>query len=231
MTTPGLPPASQALNAAAQTGLSKTTLGAFTVAALGFAAWRMQDAYVGSKQKADQQISALKADNDYQLTEHSFGQYSGDPGMDKLALKFDALVRYGPLRLREHYQALKIRINNFFSNVIGPNLLPLGVGLAGLYGTIGHAQMAIYGNNVAQWWSRTNFLDSQAWRTMKGVGHAMGSALWTAIKEPVKLAFKSPQHFAIASGITLVGAFFVKRFVDNVNGNAQKDFYRDDLFP
>jgi hypothetical protein len=232
MTTPGLPSSNAtALSVAAQNSLSKTTLGIFTLGALGFTAWRMQDAYVGSKQKADEQISTLKVDNDYRLTEYSFGQYSGNPGMDNLALKFDALRRYGPFRLREHFQSAKIRINNFFNNVIGPNLLPLGIGLAGVYSTIGHEQMAIYGNNIATWWSRTNFLDSQAWRTLRGVGNAIGSGLWNIIKTPVQLAFRSPQHFAIASGITLVGAFFIKRFSDNVNGNAQQDFYRDELFP
>ncbi|WP_373533198.1 hypothetical protein [Vampirovibrio sp.] len=222
---------SNGTNALARAGLSKPVLGVFTLGALGFSAWRMKDAFVGSQQKANQQVSTLKADNDYQLTEYNFGQYSGSPGMDKLALKYDGLKRYGPFRLKENYQSAKIHVNNFFSNVIGPNLLPLGVGLAGLYGTIGHEKMMGYGKNIITWWNGCSILNSQAWTTLKEVGKSIGSGLWQATKAPVEMTFKSPQHFAIASGITLVGAFFAKRFVDNVNGDAQKDFYRDDLFP
>lgn len=231
MPTNGIASAAQnTASTAARNGLSKTTLGIFTLGALGFTAWRMQDAYVGSRQKADQRISTLKADNDYKFAEYGFGQYSGNPGMDNLSQKFDGLKRYGPFRLREHYESAKIRIGTFFSNVIGPNLLPLGIGLAGLYGTIGHDKMAKFGAKIANWWTSTNFLNTQAWKTLKGVGGYIGAGAWKAIKEPTKLAFKSPQHFAVASGIALVGAFFLKRFVDSSSGDAQRDFFRDDLY-
>ncbi|WP_303674693.1 hypothetical protein [Vampirovibrio chlorellavorus] len=221
---------SNSVNAIASNGLGKTPLGLFTLGALGFAAWRMQDAFVGSKQEVDQKISGLKTTNDYDYGSHVWGQYSGNPGMDRLDHKFQGLLIYGPLRLKEHWQSFKIRVGNFFSNVVGPNLLPLGVGLAGLYGTIGHQTMSGYGRNIADWWNRSNFFDSTAWKTLKGVGGSLGSGLWTVIKSPVKLMFKSPQHFAVGSGVALIGAFFLKRFTDTVNGDAQRDFFRDDLY-
>lgn len=226
----GVIPGSDPVRRLTSSGLSKTSLGLFTLGALGFTAWRMQDAFVGSKQEVDQKVSGLKTDNDYRYGSHAWGQYSGNPGMDRLDNKFQGLLIYGPMRLKEHWETAKINVGNFFSNVLGPNLLPLGVGLAGLYGTIGHQNMCGYGRKIADWWNRSNFFNSTAWKTLKSVGGSVGSGLWTVIKSPVKLMFASPQHFAVGSGIALVSAFFLKRFVDTVNGDAQRDFFRDDLY-
>lgn len=210
--------------------LGKTPLGIFTLGALGFAAWRMQDSFVGSKAKAEQKIAGMKVENDYKNMEYQWGQWSGNPTMDHLSDKYEGLKQYGPFRLREHYNAARIHVQEFFGNVIGPNLLPLGVGLAGLYGTIGHTQMKKYGSDFAKWWNKSSFFNTQAWKTLKGVGRSIRSGLWTTVKEPTKLAFKSPSHFAVASGIALVGAFFVKKFRDTNSGDAQRDYYRNDVY-
>lgn len=211
-------------------GIGKTSWGLLAAGALGFAAWRMQDSFQGSKQKANQQITGLKTDNDWKLMEHGFAQWSGSPGMDNLADKAKGLSLYGPMRIREHYQSAKIQIKTFFGNVIGPNLIPIGVGLAGLYGALGHTRMKQYGTSFSKWLTETSFLKTQAWKTIKGVGGGLAKGIGFLIKEPTKLAFKSPQHFAIASGIALVGAFFTKKFVDTYNGDAQRDYYRNDVY-
>lgn len=210
--------------------MGKTTWGLLAAGALAFTGWRMQDSFQGSRQKAQQEIAGLKTGNDYQLLEHSFGQWSGNPGMDNLADRFKGLTLYGPLRIKEHYESAKIHVKTFCGNVIGPNLVPLGVGLAGLYAAIGHKRMKEYGSGFSKWLTQSSPFKDAVWNTMKGVGGGLAKGVGFIIKEPTKLAFKSPQHFAVASGITLVGAFFGKRFVDTYNGDAQRDYYRNDVY-
>lgn len=211
-------------------GIGKTPWGFLAAGALAFTGWRMQDSFQGSKQKANQEIAGLKTGNDYKLMQYGFGQWSGDPTMDNISDKAKGLSLYGPMRIKEHYESASIQVKTFLSNVVAPNLLPLGVGLAGLYGAIGHTRMQKYGASFGKWLTESSPFKTMAVNTLKSVGGGLAKGTGYAIAKPSKLAFKSPQHFAIASGIALVGAFFTKKFVDNYNGDAQRDYYRNDVY-
>ncbi len=226
--TPGITP--NPAPALLKKGLSKSTLGIFALGALGFSAWRMQDAYTGSREKVKDKIGEMQTNNDYATGQYTFGHWSGNPGMDNLTSQWAKVKRYGPFRLREHYQATKVQISTFLNDVVGPSLLPLGVGLAGLYGAIGHTQMSKYGASFANWWRQCGFFTQYFNPTMKAVGKNIWHYGTSAVGSLLKLSFKSPVHFAVASGSALVGAVFLKRFNDTANGNAQRDNLRDEFY-
>lgn len=228
MSTP--PIGNQAARAVVQNGLSKTALGLFTLGALGFSAWRIQDSYTGSQQKALQRVSALKEENDYNYAEYGWGHWSGNPGLDQLGHKFQGLMMYGPHRIRENYKEAKIRVSSFFTNVLYPNLIPLGVGLAGLYSTIGHKKMTQYANDFVKWWKQSGFFSQYFNPTMKAVGKIIWDYGSKGISTAVRQPFKSPAHFAVGSGIALTGAFFLRKFIDAYGHDGQRDFFRDDIY-
>jgi hypothetical protein len=207
---------------------SKAPVGLFTLAALATTAWMMKDTYHGNRERTNQQVDEMKENNDWRYTEYGWGHWSGMPGMDHFAHRVYGWTQYGPFGLFEKFREMKIRIGSFFSNVIMPNLIPIAISIAGLYGTFGtkavHAPFKAIGKALMT--PLPQQLRQDLWSVTKKAFSSMGSGLKTLLSLP----FRSLTHLGIASGLLFFGAYFMKRFSDAYGHDGQREFFRDDIY-
>jgi hypothetical protein len=207
-------------------GTAKSAVGIFSLAALVAAAWMMKDSYVGSRDRIQMRQADLKARNDYENLGFSQGQWSGNPDMDRLAHKWFGFKQYGPWGIREKFDSFKIRVSSFFKDVLFPNLIPLGIGIAGLYG----AGVKVHRPFVAAAKGVGGLFGPRFFPQLGGfLGKAFGS-LGTGLLKLIKLPFSSLPAFAIGLGTVCLGSFFLKRFSDSYDGDGQRNFFRDDIY-
>jgi hypothetical protein len=207
-------------------GGARPAVGVFSLAALAAAGWMMMDSYRGNRERTQQSVDKLKEHNDWEETEFGWGHWSGMPWMDHLAHRVFGWKQYGPYGLREKFSAIKIRVGSFFNNVIVPNLVPLGLGIAGLYG----AGVPVHKPFVAIGRALSQGVPRRLVQDLGRLGGRAATGVGSGLLKLLALPFRSLTHLGIASGLVLGGAFFLKRFSDAYGHDGQRQFFRDDIF-
>lgn len=215
-------------NVAAAARKTPWFLGLATAAAVVATFGMMSDTYHGNRERTQQLVDELKENNDLRYTEYGWGHWSGMPWLDHLSHRMFGWLQYGPYGLVEKFQAFKIRVGSFWNNVIMPNLIPLGISVAGLYGTFGaenvHKPFKAIGNALMT--PLPQQLRKDLWDVTKTAFSKMGSGLQYLLSLP----FRSLTHLGVATGLAFFGAYFLKRFSDAYGHDGQRQFFRDDIF-
>jgi hypothetical protein len=200
-----------------------------TVLAGGTALYMARDSYLGSRDRVNQRVAELKEENDLEYSKFGWGHWSGKPWLDGLSHKLFGFKEYGPWGLRENMQELGIRISSIWSDVVLPNLLWFGLGIAGLYGSLGakrvHAPFRAFFN-----WCRKTSLPPAFKREVKNFTGRIFKGLGRGIVKAATWPFLSLSRLGIASGIVLGIAFFLKQFNDAYGHDGQRDFFRNEIF-
>ena len=186
----------------------------------------MKDSYVGSRDRIQTRQAELRAENDYRHLGFGQGMWSGNPDTDRLAHKWFGIKQNGPWGLKEKFDSFKIRVSSLFNDVLVPNLIPLGVGIAGLYG----AGIKVHKPFVAAARHAGGLFGTGFFRQLRGfLGNGLGS-IGRGLLKLAKLPFSSLPAFGISLGALTLGSFFLKRFNDSYSGDGQRNFFREDIY-
>lgn len=204
-------------------------IGLFSLAALGATAWMMKDSYDGSRDRMNQHITELKEENDVSYSEFGWGHWSGNPAMDNLAHRWFGFKQYGPFDLFEKFQDYGMRISGFFSNVVTPNIIPIGISVASAYGALGAERMHAPFRKLYQWMAGSSILGN--------IGKPLGEMATKGLKltgrgadSLIRWPFKSLTHLGVGSGLLMLGAYFFKRFDDAYGHDGQREFFRNEIY-
>jgi len=221
-----------ALTTGVQNAIKKppnAAVGLFTVGALGAAAWMMRDSYMGSRDRINQQVAELKEENDVEYSKFGWGHWSGMPWFDQLAHKWFGIKSFGPYGIRENLQEIGLRVSSFWSDVIVPNLIPLGIGIAGLYGALGPRRMHAPIRGFVNWCKKTSIpptLKREIGGFFKNIFSGMGKGLAKLAKWP----FQSLPRLGVATGALFFGTFFLKKLNDAYGHDGQRAFFRREIY-
>lgn len=204
-------------------------VGLFTVGALGAAAWMMRDSYMGSRDRINQQVAELKEENDVEYSKFGWGHWSGMPWFDQLAHKWFGIKEFGPFGLRENLQEIGLRVSSFWSDVIVPNLIPLGIGIAGLYGTLGPRKMHAPIRGFVNWCRKTSIPPTLK-REFSNFGRKAFSGFGKGVASLAKWPFQSLPRLGVATGALFFGTYFLKRFNDAYGHDGQRNFFRREIY-
>lgn len=201
-------------------------VGIFSLGAILAAAWMMKDSYVGSRDRIRMRQEELRVQNNYDFWSKGNANWSGNPGTDGLTQKWFGFKQKGPWGLREKWQSFKIWAGGMFNDVLLPNLIPLGVGIAGLYGAgiKVHRPFTAAAQHIGGLFGPGFF--RQLGNFMSSAFGTLGNGLFRLLKLP----FTSLTAFGISLGALTLGSFFLKRFNDSDNGDGQRNFFRDEIY-
>lgn len=205
-------------------------VGLFTLGALAMTGIMMKDAYMGSRDRNQQKIAECHQSKDLEYAQYGWGHWSGQPGMDGLAHKFKGALLYGPYGLAENWHAAKIHVGSFFSDVLYPNLIPLGISIAGIYGTFGPDAVNHKINSLYNQMCRVQMhpeLKASLKQFFKRGGRMIGTGLGNIVAWPFKGGLG---RLGVSSGLLFAGAFFLKRFNDAYGHDGQRAFFRDEIY-
>ena len=201
-------------------------MGLFALAALGTTAWMIRDSYHGNKEREEQEASMHQANKDYAYSAYDWGRYSGRPHMDNLAHSWMGLKLYGPYGLKELYQETVVKVYSIYKEVILPNLVPIGISIASLYGFFGaksiNSKFGYVGKKIGGVISRAN--------VGGGFCHYANKAYEGTVNGAAKVLEKAFTHPAVAAGTVLLGAWFLKSFNDAYSGQGQREYFRHELW-
>lgn len=224
-----IPPANSALSngaakAAASTVIKGNPIMGFFMVGCGLVSFKlMKDSFQGNEAREAQGVAAERSKKDYALLMNDAGSMSGKgPTWDGLRHSWKAFSLYGPYGLKEYYQEKRDEVHSIIKEVIVPNLIPVGITLASMYGFFGpkgmHAPFKYIGeklgkvifspamgNNIVDW-SKSAF---------KKTVNASATVLRKAFEYP-----------AVAAGSVLLSAFLFKSFQDVNSGRAQDEYFR-----
>lgn len=110
------------------------------VLGLGAAAaayWMCKESYKGSVGAWEQKFQAHETDAMYDYTGFGWGHYSGQPTMDHWSHKLFGVKLFGLFGSKISWNYAKTYADGFMNDVLLKNLLPIAVGIGGLYATFG----------------------------------------------------------------------------------------------
>lgn len=203
----------------------KTALG---VAAPVVGGWFVKESYEGSKDEWQRRHAHLDANLNMDELRYSWAKYDGQPTMTKWAKRLNHMIRYGPGGIRQMVRQAKITTEGFLHDVVFKNIVPIALGITGLYAGLGknaagkfkvHAPFRYVNNQIIQ----------PLWKQVKP--HINGKWSKTALKgladgivKVGEVAIKNPGASALIAGLT---AFGLLRFKRVYNGQEQDSFFRD----
>jgi hypothetical protein len=106
------------------------------------AGWLCKESYRGNAYKWRERFVAEDTHNQYKMTEYGWGQWSGQPTMDKWSHKLFGIKVFGLFGSRADYLLARAYVEGFVNDVLLRNMAPIAVGIGGLY--------AAFGNNLAK---------------------------------------------------------------------------------
>lgn len=224
MTTPsplggGTPPLSKLAGKSAAAPL----LGLGALLASG---WMVKDTFKGIRPELDRQYADHLVQDEYANTRWGWGHYSGNPGMDHLAHKFFGFTLFGPNGLRHKWQKAKLYTKVYINNVIIPNLIPMGVGVAGLYALLGkerlHKGVTYFTQGLRKHLKMPPGISKGVKRGVKAIFHAAGVGMGKT------LGFAG-RNKEISAAVVLLSAFGLNRFRDSYGHDGQDNFFRSYL--
>lgn len=189
----------------------------------------MRDSYKGSRDRLDQKISEVKEENDVEYSKFGWGHWSGKPYLDYLAHKWFGLKEFGPYGIKENAQEIGMRVSNMWSNVVVPNLIPLGIGIAGMYGALGPRRMHAPIRGFVNWCKKTSIPPSMKREFKTFFGNAfkgIGKGLGTVAKWP----FLRLSNLGIALGGLFLGTWALKQFNDSYGHDGQRAWFRPEVY-
>lgn len=201
-------------------------LGLFALLAMGTTVWMMHDTYQGNHEREEQEAEMHRAQKDYAYAAFDWGRWSGQPKMDNLAHSWMGLKLYGPYGLKEQFQEAGVKVHSIWKEVIMPNLIPLGISVASLYGYFGahaiNSKFAYVGKKLGGVVFQEgvgNSITKYANKGFKGTVNGAASVLRKAFKHP-----------GVATGLLFLGAYGLKRFNDAYSGQGQREYFRNELW-
>lgn len=186
----------------------------------------IQDSWNGSQMKRDDAVAAAKEHAEWADMEYGWGHYSGQPWMDQQAHKFKRFLLFGPMNLKLKWQETTIRLNSWINDVILPNLLPIGLVIAGL-GGLGGFKVFRHSSKVTQFVKNHVHVPTAFKTEVKHLAGKAASGTGKGIGKLLSLPFKSPAHLGITAAGLLFGSFTLQRFQDSYGHDGQHNFFRD----
>ncbi len=192
--------------------------------AIAAAWWMMRDTFDGTRQKRIDAIAAAKEHAEWADMEYGWGHWSGNPGMDHKAHQFKRFLLFGPMNLRMRWLEFKITVDSLVNDVLLKNIVPLGVGVAGIYSMFGARAVNTGVRNFGRFLGQI---------IPSGFGRAVGSLLSQGLtglgKGVLALSHTllSKQALPFTIGAAIFGNYALSRFKDSYGHDGQHEFFRD----
>ncbi len=185
----------------------------------------VRDTYNGQIYETNRKITNLQQETDMQNLRYNFGHWSGNPGMDHFAGWLQQMGSYGPGNLIEKYEAFTIKAHSTIYNVIIPNLIPMGLALAGLYLGFGskiiHKPLQIIGSILGKSSIPESFrrkFAATSGRAWNGICEGLGKLL--------SLPFRSLHAFGFSALLAGLGLYTWNRLDDSMSHSGASKFFR-----
>ena len=194
---------------------------ALGLAGAGVATWFVGQSVKGKSSTWEQQVRNHETSADMLSLRDHWGHYSGQPAMDGWANKLRRFMRFGPLGLNMAWNKAKTYTEGFVNDVFLPNLVPIGVGLGGLYAT-GFKPHKLLTAPV-------KFLHKHLhinWGGIRGQMKKGGKWAGSIMARGLRKVGKNP---AMAIGALALGGFGLHRFMRVYDHSQQDDFYHSSL--
>lgn len=201
---------------------AKTLTKAIGLAGAGVAAWLTTQSAKGKMPVWQQQLHNHEANSDLVSIRDNWGRYSGQPAMDNWANKLRRFFMFGPLGLNMVWYKAKTYGEGFVNDVLLPNIVPIGVGLGGLYAT-GLKPHKLITEPLSFLKKR---LPPMNWGRMRTVLKDSGKWMGDRLVDVLKLGRDNP---AIAIGALAMSLFALHRFVRVYDHEEQNGFFRGDI--
>ncbi len=208
-------------------GTGKTVLG---IGALAAAAFAIKDSYNGRAEKIEHKLSNLHEHKSWEHWQNGLAHYSGNPWMDQQAHGIKKLLLYGPLGLRLKFEEFKTKADIMVNEVLLPNLVPIGVGIGGMYMLLGKKTINDAFKRTFNWYKGKSFVSAsfkQSFKTQAGKAFTGLAGLGGRM---LRWPFKSLQHFGVAAGLGAFGSFMLGRFQDSYGHRGTEEYFFDEIY-
>ncbi len=195
----------------------------FGLGATALTGWLMHQSKQGHAPEWDRKIASHHTKLMYDQTSFGWGHWSGQPKMDHWAHKIFGLKLFGPFDLFTTYHRYKTLAEGYVNDVILPNLVPLGVGVAGLYAGFGAKTLHAPFKNMYKRLAPT-FRKMHLGRKLKNALKPLSKKIGDLAVAGVKAAVKHPLG---ALGGIVLGGFVFNRFNRVLNHQEQEAYFRD----
>lgn len=223
MTTAPIPPA--ATTAAAKATSRLKGIGPLIgLASIALPAWLMSQSFKGAKDVWTQKVAGHHMDNEMKSISYGFGHYSGQPTMGGWAHRLYNTMLFGPFGFATTWHKVKTYTNGFVNNVILPNLIPIGIGIAGMYAGFGRKSIHDAAKRSA------NYLKPYMGNVpMKTVAEKTAVGIGKTLLSPIKGLYWSMDKGRAKFALPILGllGFGAYRFGRVWNHDEQHDFWRD----
>lgn len=202
-------------------------MGMFMAGAVALTYKLGHDTYVANEPREDQGVASERTKKDYALTMYDAGSMSGKGKFWDWARHFGkSMELYGPYGIKEDYQEFKDKFHSIWKEVILPNLIPIGISVASIYGFFGakavHKPFIFTGKKFGE----VIFASGNANKFTGGVT-SVGKAIVNRGADVLRKAFEYP---AVAAGLVFLSAFGLKTWYEVDTGRAQDEYFRHELF-
>lgn len=102
------------------------------------AGWLCRESYRGHSIKWRERFHAHEEEEMLDLTRKGFGHYSGQPAMDGWSVALEKIRKFGFFGSKVDFMKAKCYVEGFVNDVLLRNMLPIAVGIGGLYAAIGN---------------------------------------------------------------------------------------------
>jgi hypothetical protein len=185
-----------------------------------------RDTYVGNEARESQGVAAERTKKDYSLLMYDAGSFSGKgPFWDSVRHVCKSLDLYGPYGIKEDYQEFRDKVHSIWKEVVIPNLIPIGITVASIYGYFGPAAVHKPFRYVGRTFAKA-IADSGCTVSLPKLAHKAGTGIVDGCAKVLTQALKHP---AIATGALFLSAFGLKSLYEVNTGRAQDEYFRHEL--
>lgn len=223
--TTGAASVAQAAVTAAKTSRNPLMV-ALSLAATVAAGAMIKDSYEGTKIKRSDASAAILDSKQYHAMEYGWGMWSGTPGMEHWAHKAHHLKAFGPMNLFLKWKQFKSSASSIVNDVILPNMIPIAVGIGGLYA--GFGSKAIHGVAKAVVAPLKHVkLPATLAASLKSLASKGLSGLSKGLGKGISKMFSSPKNLLMSLGGLAFGGFALNRFQRVYTREADQDYFRE----
>jgi hypothetical protein len=205
---------------------AKIGVGGLALVSVLYTLWSMQDTYNSNHEREEQEANMNQVKKDYSFAQFNRDHLGGQDKMEGLAKNYKAWCLYGPYGIKEKYEEATLKVHSIWKEVIMPNLVPLGISIASVYAFFGpkaiNSKFAYAGKKIGGVIFNA--------KMGSGLAHYANKGFHKTIDGLARLFELAIKHPIPATGLTLLGAWFLYRFDSVYSGDAQREYFRHELW-
>lgn len=211
-----------------QPTMSRGLRGVISLLPVAVAVWMVRDSVEGDEYETKRKIAQNSFNSSFKALAVKQGKWSGYPKMEELSERLEVFKIYGPMDMIPKIKAWYLEMESLIETILLPNIIPITVAVASLYMGFGaktlHAPFKAVSRGL-----RDTSIPASFKREFKAFVNESARGFGRLIRALCAMPFKSLYHFGFTlAGISL-GAFFISRFKDVEEGQAQKRFFRTQI--